>query len=284
MSRDSIQRFLSVRKAMTKADKPASKRSALHGATQLPSFSFDPIVDEAIDAFNKESTKTYFVPGVTWVDIDDDKIPNCSPKWKSYGMKTTPTKDKKKKPVFHLMATIGTGHIIYTAPDKLKLKLGDMLRTAINHVSPSDQEGLRALLAFFIDRGYMELAKQQNVAVTNLIQIMLEMKVKFLGTVKNTWSFPFQFVDINETGKTVQDNRYVVQTYGMRTNFVTHSRPGNHVQASVLRNDWITRLVILKKGVPTIQRRGELNAINTFFAAHFVMAIVRNQKLPNIHG
>ena len=35
----------------------------------------------------------------------------------------------------------------------------------------------------------MELAKQQNVAVTNLIQIMLEMKVKFLGTVKNTGLF-----------------------------------------------------------------------------------------------
>ena len=54
---------------------------------------------------------------------------------------------------------------------------------------------------FFIDHGYIELAKQQNITIMNLIQIMREMKVKFLGDVKNTGSFQFQFFYLNETGK-----------------------------------------------------------------------------------
>ena len=42
-------------------------------------------------------------------------------------MRTVPTKDKKLKPVFHVMATVGTGFICCFAPDKLGMQLGDMM-------------------------------------------------------------------------------------------------------------------------------------------------------------
>lgn len=76
--------------------------------------------------------------------------------------------------------------------------------------------------------------------MTNLIQIMQWMNVKFLGTVKDRKSFPFQFVDVNETGTKSHNKRLIVQTYGMRIDFVARMRSStgssNNVQASVLRH------------------------------------------------
>ena len=147
----------------------------------------------------------------------------------------TSTKDKKLKPAFHLMATIGSGHICYMNPEKLQLKLCEMLRSAILHVSPSGQPSHRALFAFFIDCGYMKLVKHQEVKVTNLIQIMKEMRVKFLGTVKNGASFPFVILERNENGRTVHNKRLLVQSFGMRTLFIARqTRAGDTIQASVM--------------------------------------------------
>ena len=101
----------------------------------------------------------FFVLGTSWVDIDNDKVPNCSRKWKEYGMRTIPTKDKKLNPVSHVMATVGTGFICWFAPDKLGMRLGDMMRNAIIAVCPSGKPALRASLALFIDRGYLEFVK-----------------------------------------------------------------------------------------------------------------------------
>ena len=98
---------------------------------------------------------------------------------------------------------------------------------------PSDQPALRAQLSFFIDRGYLETAKSQSGQVTNLVQIIEEMSVKFLGTIKNNCCFPFQFVDINLDGKIVVYGKVVAQTYGMRTNFIAKSKASNHIQSSV---------------------------------------------------
>ena len=36
-----------------------------------------------------------FSPGTSWVDIDDEKLPKFLRRWKEYGMRTVPTKDKK---------------------------------------------------------------------------------------------------------------------------------------------------------------------------------------------
>ena len=60
----------------------------------------------------------------------------------------------------------------------------------------------------------MELAKLQDVNITNLIQIMLHMKVKFLGTVKDSFMFPFHLVDVNEDGIKEQGGRLVTEMYG----------------------------------------------------------------------
>ena len=53
----------------------------------------------------------FFVPGTSWVDIDNNKVPNFLQKWKEYDILTVPTKDNKLNPVFRVMATVGTGFI-----------------------------------------------------------------------------------------------------------------------------------------------------------------------------
>ena len=120
-------------------------------------------------------------------------------------MRTVPTKYNKLNPVFHVMATVGTGFICWFAPEKLGMRLGDMMRNSIIAVCPSGQPALRASLAFFIDRGYLEFAKHQTGTVTNIIQIMQEHGVKFLGTINSSNVLPFEFVEVNENGKHVNN-------------------------------------------------------------------------------
>ena len=57
--------------------------------------------------------------------------------------------------------------------------------------------------------------------------------VKFLGTIKDSKSFPFQIVDLNDSPNTVSNGRPVVQGYGTRTSFT--ARSGDKV-ASVMRH------------------------------------------------
>ena len=94
---------------------------------------------------------------------------------------------------------------------------------------------LRANLVFFIDRGYLEIAKNQNKDnVTNLKQLMLRMGVKFLGTLKNTDAFPFQIEDINEKRQTNHNNKVVVQSYGARTAFQCQTKVGGEHKMKVV--------------------------------------------------
>ena len=76
-------------------------------------------------------------------------------------MKRTPTKEKKLKPVFHVAAATGSCQIIHIFPDTIQLKLADMLSNMIRELIPNPEH--RPLHAFFIDREYLELAKEQNV-------------------------------------------------------------------------------------------------------------------------
>ena len=165
----------------------------------------------------------FFVPGTSWVGIDNNKVPNFLRKWKEYGIWTVPTKDNKLNPVFRVMATVGTGFIWWFAPEKIGMQLRDIMHNTIIDICPSFQTALRASLAFFIDRGYLDLDKHQMGTVTNLIQIIQQHGVKFLGTINNSNAFPFEFVEVNENVKQVNNGKYVVQTFGTRTNLVSRS-------------------------------------------------------------
>ncbi len=72
------------------------------------------------------------------------------------------------------------------------------------------------MFSMFINPGYMELAKYQKLNVTNLVQILQELKFKFLSTVKDSKSFPFQEIERNKDSNKVQNQRLVVQKYGMQ--------------------------------------------------------------------
>ena len=50
VSDNTYLRYQSVRNVMTRADRPASARRVVHDGAQLPAFSFDPIMEEAIRA------------------------------------------------------------------------------------------------------------------------------------------------------------------------------------------------------------------------------------------
>ena len=94
MSEEDFKSFQTVRKALTKADVPPYKRKVVHGSVSLPYKSFDPLIMNGIQALNREWRSHNFVLCVTWMDVDDDKQPNCSPLWVVYGCRVTPTKDK----------------------------------------------------------------------------------------------------------------------------------------------------------------------------------------------
>jgi hypothetical protein len=238
MSTKTIGSYDKVRKAMIKADRPASHRQPPVDTAGIPADTFDPIMRKVIESINDECRMMYFLSGVSSVDLDDDKLPFTSYLWTQYGMKRTPTKEKKLKPVFHVIASTGSGQISHICPDVLGLKLSEMLEKVILFLIPSEEH--RPLHAFFIDRGYLELAKEQNVDVSNLIQIMRRLGVKFLGTIKDSFKYPFYFVEVNEDGKSQVNKRAVMQLYGMRNSWTATTRdskrPHDIVQASAFRH------------------------------------------------
>ena len=180
---------------------------------------------------------TIFAPGCTWVDIYDDTIPHCSGKWKLHGWRTQPTKDKKLKPVIHLMASVSTGWIIWLSPQKMVFRLSDMLKNTIDTVLLSGQVAMILQLVLFLDRGYLEISKNQNADnITNLIQLMMRLGVRFVGTVKNTPSFPFIIHDHNIEKIRTSQNKVVLQSYEIRSHFSCYTKIGTTMKVSVLRN------------------------------------------------
>ena len=238
VSQNEFTAYESVKNAMFRADKPPSARNTVFGVAKLPPFTFDPIVDDVISSINKLWVKLFFAPGVTWVDLDDDKIPKSSPLWKRFGWRLVPTKDMKLKPVFHLMASVACGFIVWMYPNKLITRNNVMLREAVNAVVPSGQPAIRSTLTMFLDRGYFEISKPQTGEhITNLIQLLNRLGVRFLGTVKDTNALPFLVQDKNTTGKRMINNKAVTQSYGIRTRFSCTSNVRNEkISVSVLRN------------------------------------------------
>ena len=66
---------------------------------------------------------------------------------------------KNKKPVVHTTASICTGMICVLKPEGIGMRLGDMLKSVIQQLVPTDQPAMRAQLCPFIDHGYLEIAK-----------------------------------------------------------------------------------------------------------------------------
>ena len=115
--------------------------------------------------------------------------------------------------------TVGCGFIIQLFPDKIGGSLSVIMRSAIANLSPSQEVSSRSNLVFFIDRGYLAIAKKQVGEITNLVQIMVQEGVKFLGTVRNTKSFPFELVSDGLGDNRVCNGRVIAQMSGNRTSF-----------------------------------------------------------------
>ena len=158
---ETVEGYKKVRKAMTNADRPSYKRPCPPNTVGHPADTLDPIIRKTVDDMNENNRNLYFLTGVTSTSMDDDKQPYSSPLFVKYGTKRTPTKEKKLKPVFHVAAATGSCQIIHICPDTIGLKLADMLSNMIQELIPNPEH--RPLHAFVIDRGYLELAKEQNV-------------------------------------------------------------------------------------------------------------------------
>ena len=91
----------------------------------------------------------------------------------------------------------------------------------------------------FLDHRYLELAKEQDMDDSNLIQIMREIGAKFLGTIKDSFKYLFDSVEVTEEGKTTVNKRAVMQLYGISKLWTTTScypvRACDLVQASAFR-------------------------------------------------
>ena len=72
-----LEGYEKVRKAMSKADRPAHKRPSPMGTAGLPADTFDPTMIKVIVDMNENSRALYFMVGCSDADIDDDKISNC---------------------------------------------------------------------------------------------------------------------------------------------------------------------------------------------------------------
>ena len=94
-------------------------------------------MDKVIEGFNENCQKIYFMAGVTDASNNGDKLPYCSPKLTGYGCKRTPNKEKKLKPVLHAAASTTTCQILNLCPDKLGLKLINMLTNCIKKLIPN---------------------------------------------------------------------------------------------------------------------------------------------------
>lgn len=220
-----------VRQAMTKADRPASKRKVPDGVARAEPNAFDPIMVELEEVCRREWIDTFFVSGHSWVDIDDDKLAYCSRKWPKYGMRTTPTKDKKLKPVIHVMATVGSGFVVFFYADTIFRTQISMMTAAIDALK--DANVLLQQVVFFLDRGYLQLSKEQRQTfVTNLVQYLTDHEAMFCGTIKNTPAFPFIIDDnamchTNDQKARVRSKKAVLQKYGMRTSFTAKKGRAN---------------------------------------------------------
>ena len=235
ISKDDFRTYCKIREIVTKADVPASSRKVDVNVARQPSFSIDPIVVDFIGVLNRHWCHIFFVSMVTWVDLDDEKLPFGSPRWKEYGYRMMTTKDKKQKPVFHCMASVSTACLLWLHPENIGMRQCDMLKETIQSICPQGNTAMRASLTFFIDRGYLEISQNQNKDnVSNLVQLMLRIGVKFLGTLKNTEAFPFQIEDVNIKREATVNNKVVVQCYGARSAFECRTKVGGKHKMKVV--------------------------------------------------
>ena len=127
-------------------------------------------------------------------------------------------------------------------PSKNGVQIIRYVENAIDTVLPSGQVAMRSQLVLFLDRGYLEISKKQNADnITNLIQLMMRLGVRFVGTVKNTASFPFIIHDHNIDKIRTSQNKVVLQSYGIRSHFSCYTKIGTTMKVSVLRN-WIGKI------------------------------------------
>ena len=199
-------RYFEVRKAMRAADKPMPARdvppNSEPGAYNR-AFSVPPEMTKLEHLCSKHWSSIFFIKRVTWGALDDDKIPNTSWLWEKYGIQRTPTKEKKLKPVVHLVASIATGLILAGELQKLKSSVASIIQHLIlilfDAQYPEDVDKTDAeKLCLFIDRGYIRLARHmggENDPLKSVFQVLLRLGVSLLGTCKKTKSFPFDASD-----------------------------------------------------------------------------------------
>ena len=67
----------------TKSDFPASNRNIAAVVACIPTSTMDPILRIFILALNRLWSFLFFHPGVSWVDLDDNKLDNTSDDFKN---------------------------------------------------------------------------------------------------------------------------------------------------------------------------------------------------------
>jgi hypothetical protein len=232
-----VQEHEKVRGFIKKADIPYSNQPAVGEGFNAP-FTVDPFLIVLQDNCNKHWKSLFFIPGTTCVDLDDDKLPLGSVLWELYGIKLIPTKTRKKKPVVHLVGSIGTGFLISMSLELIDFSLSESIGKTVENLVGNKTSATAQKMIIFIDRGYLQLAKEQDpLRRTNIVQVLQDKGVKFLGTAKTTASFPM-FEDTSQgdvSNNVVVNGRVAIPIRGTRSVFAATNR-STKVTALMMRH------------------------------------------------
>lgn len=223
-----IEHHTKVKAAVARNSKPPSQRIRRIGynAPYTP----DDNLREMEKLATKHWAKLFFVDEITWLALDDDKLPFSSPKFTAFGIRILSSrKTQKKHCVFHITASVATCFLIGGKLETLQSTTSKIVEGLIceafnvGSLEEVPQSKLQRL-AVVIDRGYIALGKKQEMGKeTNIVQILAKHRIGVLATVKQNPSVPFQAV-VTVPVKSVEKNCVSLCTYGTRTNLLAHSR------------------------------------------------------------
>lgn len=220
--------------------------------------------------FSQRWSSMFFVKGISYIVIDDDKIKDWSKKWAKVGIKRLPNRSNKLFPVVHLAASIGYGFILNGVFDECGAGPVDAVNKTLEILFEHNLQGysneLRNLCVF-IDRGYLQLSKEQNDVVTNVVQTLLTHGVTFLGTCKASAIFPFTTSDqipsklqssISKVGqrtafsavKRFPDGKVLIANFGRHGNGKARVARIITNRPDLSNNDWV---VTVKNGIRSNQ-------------------------------
>lgn len=171
-----------MKEIMPKADKPVSLQKLDTWVAAYPPFSFDLIIDDLIQALNRLWSGPFFHQAIVGLILTTIKYHTVVTNGVYTGGEHSQQQKKISLDWLHNLALSTKNDVQIKGYDEKCSQQCSSFRAG-------RYEGT---VSIFLDRGYLDISKIQNTYnITNLIQLMIRLRVKCVGVVKNTAFFPF---------------------------------------------------------------------------------------------